>query len=350
MAPVQEYPPPPVSATLEGLRLLSLRTRLESSEFVTTTIPFMTATDAAADALKRRRTLVLSLALLVGGGVIWGATFSLAKLVAAAGVHPIGLAWLNGAMGALMLMPYCLLRFGGIPLKREYLRLYIVAGALGTALPSCFLFLAAAYMPAGVLAIIISIVPMATYAIALGFGAERLQRRRVFGIALGLSAMLMIVLPETSLPDPEMAVWVLIGLLAPLSYAFENVYLALRRPVASSAFVLLCGMLLAGAVMLTPLVWATDTWVPLWHPWTRIEWRIVLLIAINVACYLMFIELILIAGPVFAAQTGYLVTISGVLWGIAIFGEVHSAWVWAALATVFAGIALVIPRAAESAG
>ena len=307
----------------------------------------MTATDATADARKRRRTLALSLALLVGGGVIWGATFSLAKLVTAAGVHPIGLSWLNGAIGALMLMPYCLLRFGGIPLTGEYLRVYIIAGALGTALSSCFLFYAAAHLPAGVLAIVTSMVPMITYALALAFGAERLQRRRMLGIVLALSAVLMIVLPETGLPEPAMAGWVLVALLVPLSYAGENVYLALRRPPASSAFVLVCGMLLAGAVMLTPLAWATDTWVPLWHPWTEIEWWIVLLVAVNVAGYLMYVELILIAGPLFASQTGYLVTVSGVLWGIAIFGEAHSAWVWAALATVFAGVALVSPRAAE---
>ena len=64
---------------------------------------------------------------------------------------------------------------------------------------------------------------------------------------------------------------------------------------------------------------------------------------INIVGYVLFLELIVMTGPLFAAQMGYAVTISGVLWGIVIFGEAHSAWVWAALAVMFAGIAMVHP-------
>lgn len=285
---------------------------------------------------------------MIIGGLAWGVTFSLAKLVMAAGVHPIGLSWLQGALGAAVLLPYCLVRYGGLPLKRDYLQLYIIAGALGTALPSNFLFFAATNLPAGILAIVTSLVPMLTYAIAIPFGAEVLRGRRLLGIALGLAAVLMIILPEASLPEPGMAVWVLIGLVAPLSYSAENVYLALRRPPASDPVILLCGMLIAGTIMLTPVVWATGTWVDLWHPWTAIEWWMLLLIAINVAGYLMFLELIVIAGPLFAAQSGYFVTASGVVFGIVIFAEQHSAWIWIALGVLFAGVALVNPRRAET--
>jgi len=308
----------------------------------------VTTPEIAVNPRSRRRTLVLAFGLMIVGGLIWGLTFSLAKLVTAAGVHPIGLAWLQGAVGVAALLPYCLIRYGGLPLRRDYLELYIIAGALGTALPSNFLFLSASHLPAGILAMVTSLVPLLTYAIAVAFGAEMLQRRRVVGILLGFAAVMMIVLPETSLPEPAMAIWVLIALIAPISYSSENVYLALRRPPASDPVILLCGMLIAGTIMLTPLVWATDTWVDLWHPWTEIEWWTMLLIAINVAGYLMFLELIVIAGPLFAAQTGYFVTASGVVFGIIIFGEQHSAWIWVALGVLFTGVALVNPRAAES--
>jgi drug/metabolite transporter (DMT)-like permease len=308
----------------------------------------VTTPDIARKQRSRRRTPVLAFSLMIVGGLAWGLTFSLAKLVMAAGAHPIGLSWLQGALGIVVLLPYCLVRYGGLPLRRDYLQLYIIAGALGTALPSNFLFFAASHLPAGILAIVTSLVPMLTYAIAVAFGAELLRGRRMFGILLGLVAMLMIVLPEASLPDPAMAVWVLIALVAPLSYSSENVYLALRRPSASDPVVLLCGMLIAGTVMLTPVVWATGTWVDLWHPWTEIEWWTVLLIAINIAGYLMFLELIVIAGPLFAAQTGYFVTASGVVFGIIIFGEQHSAWIWIALGVLFAGVALANPRNAEN--
>lgn len=61
----------------------------------------------------------------------------------------------------------------------------------------------------------------------------------------------------------------------------------------------------------------------------------------------MFLYLIQLAGPVFAAQTGYVITLSGVFWGIAIFGEAHSYWVWLALGLILIGFALVTPRRVE---
>ena len=40
-------------------------------------------------------------------------------------------------------------------------------------------------------------------------------------------------------------------------------------------------------------------------------------------------------------------TITGVLWGMALFGETHSAWVWGALVILIAGMALVQERKIE---
>ena len=300
-----------------------------------------------AGASARRRNLIVATALMVAGGVIWGGTFSLAKLITEAGVHPFGLALLSSVIGVAILLPYAATRRGGIPLGRDYRRLYVIAGVLGTALPSSVLFFSAAHMPAGILAIIVSLVPLMSYAIALALGVERLAALRVAGIGLGFAAMLMIVLPEAGLPDRSMVPWALFALIAPLSYSAENVYIAIRRPPGSNPGVLLFGMLSAGSLILLPLVWMSDAWAPLEVLSTMPLWWIPALSVINIIGYVMFIELIRIAGPLFAAQMGYVVTASGVLWGIGIFGETHSAWVWAALAVMFAGVALVNPRKIE---
>ena len=67
---------------------------------------------------------------------------------------------------------------------------------------------------------------------------------------------------------------------------------------------------------------------------------------LNVGCYLGFVWLIANGGAVFAAQTAYVVTGSGVALGMMVLGERHSPWVWAALGLLFAGLALVRPRRA----
>lgn len=301
-----------------------------------------------AGASGRRRNLVIALALMISGGVIWSGTFTLAKLVTESGVPPFGLALWTSLIGVALLLPYALLRHGGVPLGRTHVVFYIVAGTLGTALPSSVLYSVAPHMPAGITAIIISLVPMMTYGIALVFGVERLAAFRAAGIGLGFAAILMIVLPDAGLPDPAMVPWALLALVVPLSYSGENVYLALRRPPRSHALVLLCGMMIAASLILLPVVWVSDSWVPLDVVSTLPLWWIPTLTIINVIGYVMFLELILLAGPLFAAQMGYVVTAAGVLWGMAIFNETHSAWIWAALAVLFAGVALVNPRKVES--
>ncbi|MCZ6859704.1 MAG: EamA/RhaT family transporter, partial [Alphaproteobacteria bacterium] len=51
----------------------------------------------------------------------------------------------------------------------------------------------------------------------------------------------------------------------------------------------------------------------------------------------------------FASQAAYAVTLAGVLWGMALFGERHSPWIWLSLALMLAGLALVTPRKRERA-
>lgn len=50
----------------------------------------------------------------------------------------------------------------------------------------------------------------------------------------------------------------------------------------------------------------------------------------------------------FAAQVGYVVTVTGVLFSLLILGERYAGPVWAALLLILAGLALVRPRPAAA--
>ncbi|MEO1840488.1 MAG: EamA/RhaT family transporter, partial [Pseudomonadota bacterium] len=67
-----------------------------------------------------------------------------------------------------------------------------------------------------------------------------------------------------------------------------------------------------------------------------------------VSAYGMFLYLVIFAGPVFASQTAYVVTLSGVLWGIMIFNDEHSLWVWLSLGVMMLALTLVAPRKDKS--
>lgn len=284
--------------------------------------------------------------VFVSGG-IWGITFSLARLATEAGAQPLGMAWWQGLGGGLFLIMVCAWRKRWPVLNKQHLKFYALLGTLGTAFPSIFYFYAASRVPAGIIAITTASVPLVTYGASWLLGVDKYSPRRIAGVAAGLLAIAVLVGPETSLPERSMAIWILIVFAASLAYTIENLYVALRVPDSTDMVSLLCGMLLAAAVLLTPIMLLTDTFVPLRFPWTAIEWSIVGIAVVGASAYSLFLYAIKVAGPVFASQTGYTATISGVLWAMAIFGEQHSLWVWLSLALMMTGLALVTPIRVE---
>jgi drug/metabolite transporter (DMT)-like permease len=79
-------------------------------------------------------------------------------------------------------------------------------------------------------------------------------------------------------------------------------------------------------------------------PVKELEMALIGLGLINAIAYSLFIFLIKRTGPVFASQTGYIVTIGGMFWGILLFNEIYSMWVWCSLLIIILGVVLVAPR------
>lgn len=300
--------------------------------------------DVGAAHPRKSASKLLVWAVLVSFGILWGLTFALMKIASEGGAHPIGLSFWNAALGAAGLLTINLLRRRPVPLQPRYLKFYAITSILGTSVPGTAYFYAAIHLPAGVLSISIAAVPMLTFITAAALGIDRWSMLRAAGVVLGIIAVGLIVLPETALPDRSAAPWMLAALFAAACYTAENIYLTLRRPAEIDPYTLLIGMFTFASIMLAPVVYFADAFVPLNFPPGRVEWAIFLMTAINAAAYGAFIFLVAASGPVFASLMGYLVTLSGVGWGILIFAEVHSGWIWAALAVMIAGLVLVQPR------
>lgn len=287
---------------------------------------------------------VLLWTVLLLAGTVWGVTFSLARIAVHGGAHPIGLNFWQSILGCLFLAVFLILRGRRLPLTRRHLVFYSVCGFFGTALPGVCYFYAAVHVSAGVLSITIATVPMLSLVLALVFGIERPVLLRTVGLLLGICAVLLIVLPESSLPDPSVVPWVMLGFACACCYAIENTYIALRMPEGSDPVTVLCGMMAVATVMTAIVASLTGSFFMPAFPPTAVELSVLGMAAINAAAYAMFVYLIAAAGPVFASQMGYVVTLSGVAWGIILFGEQHSVWIWSALILLLAGMALVKPR------
>lgn len=284
---------------------------------------------------------LLPLAMLITVGTMWGASFSISKFAALGGVPPVAyVVWQTGTAG-LLLLALCRLRGEPLPTRPGHLAFYATTGIIGIAVPNANVVLAIEHLPAGLFAIIVTLVPPLTYLFALTLGMESLDRLRALGVLLGLAGALCIVVPEGSLPEPEMAGWVLLGLATPVLYACSNIVAARYRPAGTGALPLAAGMLLAAAAALAPVMVAFDwIYVPL-PPRSTADWALIVQTFISALAYILLYRIIALAGPVFFGQVGFVVTAAGLFWGWLFFDDRHGPWIWLAVALVVAGVALV---------
>lgn len=282
-------------------------------------------------------------AVVAGAGVAWGLTGPLTKLAISTGHNAIGISFWCALSAAILLTAVLILRGQPLPLGGRHLRLYFSAGLLGTALPNALSFTAYGHLPIGIMVMLLSLIPMVTLLVAWPLGLERPTPRRLVGIVLGALGVAAIVLPGTSLPDPAQAIWILAPLAVAFSYSGENVVIAWVDIRDLGPDATLCGMSWGALILITPVMLATGTGFDL-TVFGMPELAVLGLALLNLVAYAGYIWLIGHAGPVFAAQVGYVVTGTGILLGMALFGERHSVWVWAALGVIVLGLILVQPR------
>ncbi len=277
-------------------------------------------------------------------GVIWGLSFSLSKLAVTLGGTPIGLTFWTCLTTGLILLIYSIIRGQRLKIKFKDLGVILLLTFLGAMLPNMFFYYAAAHVGAGILSITVTIIPMATYALSLILKLEIISARRLAGVFFGVGAILVLVLPENSLPNKNEVIWVLVACLSAICYALENVTLAIRGIEGIGPVRLSCGINLMAALILGLFSLLTNNFMPVAFPPNELTWTILGLSLIGATAYTLFVFTVATSGPLFASQVAFLVTISGVLWGMLIFGEEHSNWVWLSLVIMLIGMGLVSPK------
>jgi drug/metabolite transporter (DMT)-like permease len=282
--------------------------------------------------------------ILILMGAVWGLSCSLARLATTRGAHPIGLVFWECWIGGSLLLAFLAWRRIRVPATARLVSLHLITGIVGLAIPGAAFFYAAAQVPAGVLSITIGTVPLITFVASALLGLEKFQVVRLIGVALGLIAIVLLVGPQGSLPDPAKLPWLLLGLVAAICYASLSLIVVVMAPRDADPLMLTCGMFIVGALVMVPIVYVTGSFVAFGWPWGAIEWAIVGLGVINGVAYPLYFVLVDRAGPVFTSFTANMVTLFGVVWAILIFAERNSVWVWLSFATIMIALALVAPR------
>lgn len=290
--------------------------------------------------------LALILALI---GIGWGSTQPLGKIAASTGHQPFGLIFWQLVVCVLVLGAITLVRGRGVPLNRRALEFYVVVAFLGTLIPNYTFYVSVARLPAGIMSIIIATVPLLAFPIALTLGVDRFSLRRLAGIGLGLGGVCLIALPEASLPDPAMAAFLPIALIGPLFYALENTFVAMRGTGGMDPVQAMLGASLAGLFFCVPPMLILGHGFMMPSSPGPAEWALIGSSALHALLYASFVWLAIKTGPVFASQSAYFTTASGLVWAMLLLDERFSVWVWAAAGLMLLGLVLVQPRAARKA-
>tara|TARA_R110000868_G_scaffold298752_1_gene558934 strand:+ start:2313 stop:3209 length:897 start_codon:yes stop_codon:yes gene_type:complete len=272
-----------------------------------------------------------SLALLILLGTIWGTGYSIARYAMTNDVPPLGYSFWQSLGPAIIIGLLSLGKSCKLTLSASRTRFYLVTGLTGIVIPNTTMYFAAPHLPASILAMVVNTVPIIAYPMALLARLEKFSWERMIGIFFAIVGLMLIIVPKSSLPSPDMVPWVLSTLITPFSFAFCSIYIARYRPEGSDSLTLSAGMLIFSSMMLIPLVLLTNSFYMFHLPLSTPDWIIILEILLSSLGYVLFFQLIKIAGPVYYSLVDTIVVMTGLFWGRMIFNEHLNAWTYAAV-------------------
>lgn len=278
-------------------------------------------------------------------GAGWGLGQPMSKIAVSTGYGHIGLVFWQLVIGMALMLTICILRRRGVPWTPAHLLLYGVIALVGTVFPNTISYQAAAHLPAGIMSLLLSVIPMFAFGIALIMGNDRFSSQRLLGLIIGLVGVLIIITPSVDLGQPVSIFWAAAYLIPALFYAFEGNYVARFGTEGLDPFQVMLGSSLVGLVIIVPLMVVSGHYVqPIW-PMPVSQQALVVASVAHVLVYACYVWLVTRAGPVFTAQVSYLVTGFGLFWAYLILSETYAATLWLALVVMFFGMYLVQPRA-----
>ncbi len=293
--------------------------------------------------MTRREIAFFSFCLvLMGAG--WGSTLPMTKIAVSTGYGHFGLVFWQLTIGMVLMGAICALRRLPLPLNLRALRLYLILAMIGTIVPNSLSYQVAGHLPAGIMSLLLSVIPMFAFLIALVLGNDSFRWRRLVGLCFGFAGVLIIIAPAVDLGQPIPVYWAGLYLITALLYAFESNYIAKWGTEGLGPFQVMLGASLVGALVMIPVVILSGHYIAPQWPLPLPQGALIASSMIHVFVYATYVWLAGRAGAVFTVQVSYLVTGFGLIWAGVILGEAYAATIWLALAAMFIGMCLVQPR------
>ena len=278
--------------------------------------------------------------LLVFLGSSWGLYFSMLKIAVLSGISYTGILIMATVGVALGMSAIAFVRRRKPEFKPRHHLFYLVCALTGYLIPMIVELFVIEHMPASLLTLIVSIVPLATLLLAWLMKTDIINLPRVSGIVIGAIAIFAILLPDAHFSEAVAWRWLLLALIVPVCYAIHHNFTARCWPVGSDSYQVACGEALYAAGLL--IIFAGFNWQ--WQDvetWNRGHSAILFMALISLIDVYIYFELIRVKGPIYTSHANYIMVVSGVIWGMLIFGERPSSLMWFSALLLIASLYLV---------
>lgn len=281
---------------------------------------------------------VTDYALLTGLAVIFGSSFIFTG-ISVSDIPPLTVVWLRLAFALLMLYPILLHRRLQLP-KWSPVWLFITASALaGNVIPFTLISWGQTRVDAGLTAIFMAIMPLATIVLAHIFTTdEKLNRWKVIGVCCGILGIVVLIGPAALKGVGDNLTHQIAILAAAVCYAINAIIT--RKLVALPKVPMIVALILCATIILTPFCLLLD------QPWS-IQYSAraslsILALAAGPTAFATWLILVIIdrQGASFLSQINFMVPLFGVFFAAVFLHEVLSVNAWIALLIILLALGL----------
>ena len=284
---------------------------------------------------------------LLALGAVWGGNFLLIK-IGVATIPATSFAVLRLIIAAAVIAGLAVRAGESFVFPQKSWGAILLASISGNALPFILIGWGQQRVDAGIAAICMGVMPLATILLAHAFTFdEKLTVRKLIGVLFGFAGLIVLIGPKSLMGLGTQAVAEIAICLGAVCYGVNALATKALRglpliAVAAVTFAL-------SAIIDLPFAIAWD------HPWDlRPSWQSLLATFVLAALptglgTLGMFDLIRRLGVSFFSQINFIVPVFGVLWGTLLLGETPPVNALAALGLILAGIAVTRRRPAAAA-
>lgn len=283
--------------------------------------------------------------LIVAGGLL-GLALPFGKMATQTDIP--GMLWafvVSCGAGGVLLLAF-LLTGRRIPLTARRLRYFVIAAAISYAVPNFLLFTAIPHLGAGYTGIMYTISPVITLMLSLLLGVRRPNWLGVAGIGVGFIGALIVTLTRGEAGRPAEILWVVIGLMIPVSLAIGNIYRTFDWPEGAGPIELAAGSHLASALLLLLGLAITGN-AGSFALLPAVPLLVLAQVATSATMFAFFFRLQAVGGPVYLSQVGYVAAAIALFSGVFFLGERYQLLTWIGAAITVIGVVMTTRAQAQ---